>query len=165
MHNMEIERKFLVINDTYKALATCKYHIVQGYICKDAGRTVRVRLRTEESGVGHAFLTIKSKPNDVGFARFEWEKEIAVDDARQLLQMCLPGLIEKTRWIVPYQPANGEPTPEESALKWEIDEFHGRMDGLVMAELELQREDQPYTRPAFLGEEVTGNPRYYNANM
>lgn len=165
MHNTEIERKFLVVNDTYKALSTRRYHIVQGYICKDAGRTVRVRLRTEEGGAEQAFLTVKSKSGDVGLSRFEWEHEITPDDARLLLQMCLPGLIEKTRWIVPYQPASGTTTPEESALKWEVDEFHGRMDGLVMAELELLREDQPYTRPAFLGEEVTGNPRYYNANM
>ena len=165
MNNTEIERKFLVVNDTYKALATCRYDIVQGYICKDAGRTVRVRLRTEEDGAEQAFLTVKSNSGEVGLSRFEWEHEITPDDARLLLQMCLPGLIEKTRWIVPYQPASGAPTPEESALKWEVDEFHGRMDGLVMAELELLREDQPYTRPAFLGEEVTGNPRYYNANM
>lgn len=162
MHNMEIERKFLVLNDSYKALATRRQDIVQGYICKDAERTVRVRLRTEPDGE-HAFLTIKSKPNGLGFSRFEWEHEIDVADARQLLTMCLPGVIEKTRWVVPYQSRADH--PEEDTLCWEIDEFHGRLSGLVLAELELQREDQSYTRPDFIGEEVTGQPQYYNANM
>lgn len=164
MHNMEIERKFLVKDDSYKRIATAQVAIIQGYICKEAGRTVRVRLwtskpvsptpNTEET---HAYLTIKSKTGTVGFSRFEWEKEISPADARQLLQICLPGLIEKTRWIVPYA--------GNANLKWEVDEFHGRMAGLVMAELELEREDQPYTKPDFIGKEVTGDPRYYNANM
>lgn len=162
---MEIERKFLVKDDSYKQSATAQVAITQGYICKEAGRTVRVRLWTSKSvsptpnaaEETHAYLTIKSKPNGVGFSRFEWEKEISPADAQQLLQICLPGLIEKTRWIVPYA-GNAD-------LKWEVDEFHGRMAGLVMAELELEREDQPYTKPDFVGEEVTGDPRYYNANM
>lgn len=165
MHNLEIERKFLVLNDSYKQLSVRKYDIIQGYICRDPERTVRVRLRTEQDGTSHAFLTIKSAPNAVGFSHFEWEKEIDPNDAKQLLQMCLPNKIEKTRWIVPYQPLHDTPTPEEQHLKWEVDEFHGHKQGLVLAELELERENQPYTRPDFLGEEVTGNPQYYNANM
>lgn len=161
MHNLEIERKFLVTDDSYKQLSVCRYDIVQGYICKEAGRTVRVRIRTEKSLAGgasavQAFLTIKSKPAGDGLARFEWEREIDASDAKQLLQMCLPGLLEKTRWIVPCA---------DSSLKWEVDEFHGRKEGLVMAEIELEHEDQTFIKPSFIGNEVTGNPHYYNANM
>ena len=101
MNNIEIERKFLVLNEEYKQLATKHYTIVQGYICKEPDRTVRVRIRTEENGDSVAYLTIKSKPNANGFSRFEWEKEIDVADAKQLLDMCLPGVIEKTRWLIP----------------------------------------------------------------
>lgn len=162
MKNIEIERKFLVVNDDYKQLAVSQYDIVQGYICKEAGRTVRVRIRTDKVSVSaefttHAYLTIKAKPAQEGIARFEWEREIDVADAKQLLQMCLPGLIEKTRRIVP--------CTDNNRLKWEIDEFHGRMAGLVMAEIELEQEDQAFVKPDFIGAEVTGDPRYYNANM
>ena len=101
MPNIEIERKFLVLNEDYKQLAISRYSIVQGYICKEPGRTVRVRIRTEADGSSTAFLTIKSKPNAMGFSRFEWEKEIDVSDAKQLIDMCLPGVIEKTRWLIP----------------------------------------------------------------
>lgn len=168
---MEIERKFLVRDNSYKSLAVRKYEIVQGYISKDAERTVRVRIKAEYAiGNGHtarpmvrAYLTIKSKPNAVGFSHFEWERRIAVSDARQLLQMCLPHPIEKTRWIVPCISENGGTS--EANLRWEVDEFHGHQSGLVMAELELQSEEQPFHKPAFIGEEVTGNPCYYNANM
>ena len=103
-----------------------------------------------------AYLTIKAPSPDTAFSRFEWEKPIALDDAKALLPLCLPGLIEKTRWLVP---------AAEPDLTWEIDEFHGRLDGLTLAEIELQSEAQPYTKAPFLGEEVTGDPRYYNANM
>ena len=89
MPNIEIERKFLVLNEDYKQLATSHYTIQQGYICKEPDRTVRVRIRTEADGSGTAFLTIKSKPNAMGFSRFEWEKEIAVLDAQQLMELCL----------------------------------------------------------------------------
>lgn len=155
--NMEIERKFLVLNDSYKQLAISSYTIQQGYICKEPNRTVRVRITTQADGSGKAFLTIKSKPNNLGFSRFEWEKEIDLSDAKQLIDMCLPGVIEKTRWLVP--------ATSPRHLTWEIDEFHGRLDGLVMAELELESEQQSFTKPDFVGEEVTGDPRYYNANM
>ncbi len=172
MPNIEIERKFLVLNEDYKQLATSKYTIIQGYICKDAGRTVRVRIRTNDDGSSVAFLTIKSKPNAMGFSRFEWEKEIDPSDAKQLIHLCLPGVIEKTRWLIPANPPspianNQSPITNNQSphLTWEVDEFHGRLAGLVIAELELESEDQAFEKLSFVGEEVTGNPRYYNANM
>ena len=163
MNNIEIERKFLVLNEDYKQLATSHYTIQQGYICKEPGRTVRVRITTQADGSEKAYLTIKSKPNANGFSRFEWEKEIAPADAKQLIDMCLPGVIKKTRWLIPASSPNSPNT--SSPLTWEVDEFHDRLAGLVIAELELEREDQPYEKLSFVGEEVTGNPRYYNANM
>ena len=157
MHpNIEIERKFLVTNDSYKQLSTSHYTIQQGYISKDPDRTVRVRIKTLADGSASAYITIKSKPNEVGFSRFEWEKEIDVADAKQLIQLCLPGVIEKTRWLIPCS---------HDILTWEIDEFHGRLEGRVIAELELQHEHQAFIKPDFIGEEVTGMPQYYNANM
>ncbi len=168
MNNIEIERKFLVTNEEYKILATSHYTIQQGYICKEPDRTVRVRIKIVEDGFSTAFLTIKSKPNQMGFSRFEWEKEIDVADARQLLDMCLPGVIEKTRWLIPAtQPLNNTTPPPNNAtqLTWEVDEFHGRLTGLTIAELELENEQQAFTKPHFIGQEVTGDPRYYNANM
>lgn len=169
MNNIEIERKFLVLNEDYKQLATSHYTIQQGYICKEPGRTVRVRITTQADGSEKAYLTIKSKPNANGFSRFEWEKEIAPTDAKQLIDMCLPGVIEKTRWLIPASPMPLHLTPhtatESPHLTWEVDEFHGRLAGLTIAELELESEDQPYEKLSFVGEEVTGNPRYYNANM
>ena len=159
---MEIERKFLVASEEYKQLAINRHTITQGYLCKEPDRTVRVRIKTSQDGQGKAFLTIKSKPNDMGFSRFEWEKEIDVEDAKQLIQMCL-NPIEKTRWLIP---AEVEKISDESASAvWEVDEFHGRLEGLVIAELELETEKQTFCKPSFVGEEVTGDPRYYNANM
>ena len=150
MHNTEIERKFLVISDAFKSQATARYEIMQGYLCKEPGKTIRVRIRDTR-----AFLTIKSSLLRDGIAKFEWEKEIELSDAKELMQICLPGVISKTRYIIP---ADGE-------RKWEVDVFHGRLDGLVLAELELGAENEAYTRPEWLGEEVTGQPQYYNANM
>lgn len=162
MKNLEIERKFLVVGEDYKQLAISRYTITQGYLCKEPDRTVRVRIKTSQNGQGKAFLTIKSKPNDMGFSRFEWEKEIDVADAKQLIQLC-PNPIEKTRWLVP---AEVEKISNDSASAvWEVDEFHGRLEGLVIAELELETEKQTFCKPSFVGEEVTGDPRYYNANM
>lgn len=160
MKNMEIERKFLVLNEEYKQLAISHYSIIQGYICKEPDRTVRVRIKTLSDGSGKAYLTIKSKPNAMGFSRFEWEHEIVLDDAKQLIQMCLPGVIEKTRWLVP-----SSQTTLTTPLVWEVDEFHGRLEGTVIAELELESEDQTFEKLSFVGDEVTGNPQYYNANM
>lgn len=168
MNNIEIERKFLVLNEDYKQLSTDHYTIQQGYISKDPDRTVRIRIRTLADGSASAFLTIKSKPNEMGFSRFEWEKEVDLADAKQLLELCLPGVIEKTRWIIPAtQPLNNSTPPLNNAtqLTWEVDEFHGRLAGMTIAELELQSEQQTFTKPHFIGQEVTGNPRYYNANM
>ena len=155
--NTEIERKFLVTNFSYRQQATRHFEIVQGYLCKDPERTIRVRIRD-----ARAFLTIKSSSKQGGIARFEWEKEVDAADARQLLDLCLPGVIEKTRYIVP---AVSVQSHTEKPLVWEIDEFHGRLEGLTLAELELEDENQPYEKTDFVGEEVTGDPRYYNANM
>lgn len=163
MKNIEIERKFLVNNDSYKQLANNHFTITQGYISKDPDRTVRVRIKTSPDGAGKAFLTIKSKPNELGFSRFEWENEIDVNDAQMLINLCLPGVIEKTRWLIPATSTNNHIT--SSPLIWEVDEFHGRLEGLVIAELELENEQQTFDKPSFVGEEVTGNPQYYNANM
>ncbi len=150
MHNTEIERKFLVISDAFKSQATARYEIMQGYLCKEPGKTIRVRIRDTR-----AFLTIKSSLLRDGIAKFEWEKEIELSDAKELMQICLPGVISKTRYII----------PADGGRKWEVDVFHGRLDGLVLAELELGAENEAYTRPEWLGEEVTGQPQYYNANM
>ena len=155
--NIEIERKFLVNSDRYKELAIGRQTIKQGYLSKDPDRTVRVRVKDDR-----AYLTIKSRPNENGFSRFEWEKEIDVMDAEQLLALC-PDTIEKTRWLVPcLSPKTSNLSP---LLIWEVDEFHGRLAGRVLAELELPTEDTPFVKPTWLGEEVTGNPAWYNANM
>ena len=154
--NTEIERKFLVRSEAFKAQATQQYEIEQGYLCKEPGKTIRVRIRDER-----AFLTIKSGKLRKGLAKFEWEKEIELADAQELMKLCLPGAISKTRYIIPVESQKSK----EASRKWEVDVFHGRLDGLVLAELELGDEHEPYERPEWLGEEVTGQPQYYNANM
>ena len=143
---LEIERKFLVCGE-YKSLATSHSRIIQGYICSERGRTVRVRLRDD---VG--YLTIKGPSLNGGLSRYEFEKEITKDEALSLLHLCEPGIIDKVRWLVP----NGKHTVE-------VDEFFRENEGLVMAEIELASEDEPYVRLPFLGEEVTGDRRYYNS--
>lgn len=150
MNNTEIERKFLVTSDAFRAQATTSYEIMQGYLCKEPGKTIRVRIRDTR-----AFLTIKSSRLREGLAKFEWEREIDLADARELMQICLPGGISKTRYII----------PTSNERKWEVDVFHGRLDGLVLAEIELGNEHEAFERPDWLGEEVTGLPQYYNANM
>lgn len=150
MNNTEIERKFLVRSNAFMAQATTHYEIMQGYLCKEPGKTIRVRIRDTR-----AFLTIKSSRLREGLAKFEWEREIDLADARELMQICLPGAISKTRYII----------PTNNDRKWEVDVFHGRLDGLVLAELELEDEHETFDRPEWLGEEVTGQPQYYNANM
>lgn len=145
---LEIEQKFLVVGE-YKSLATAKSRIVQGYICSARGRTVRVRLRDEKG-----YLTIKGPSINNGLTRYEFEKEITIDEALSLLKLCEPGIIDKVRWLVPC----GEHIIE-------VDEFHGDNEGLVMAEVELQDENETFERPGFLGEEVTGDRRYYNSNL
>ena len=148
MH-IETERKFLVRDDSWKAAASEAIHMVQGYIAHDGGNTVRVRICGNK-----AFLTIKG-PSANGMSRLEWEKEIPVSDARDLLPLCHGGIIDKTRYIV----------PEEGGLRFEVDEFHGDNAPLVMAEIELPSEDAPFVRPLWLAEEVTGDRRYYNSYL
>jgi CYTH domain-containing protein len=149
--NQEIERKYLVTSDCYKEMAVARYHIRQGYISREKTGTVRVRITDDK-----AYLTIKGKPAVGHFARYEWEKEIDVKEAEELMKLCQGTIIDKTRWIVP---------AAEEGLKWEVDEFHGKHEGLVVAEIELEREDQSFEKPDFIGDEVTHDPRYYNANM
>ena len=158
-HNTEIERKFLVKSDDFKTQATEKLKIKQGYLCKEPGRTIRVRICDTR-----AFLTIKSSVLRQGIAKFEWEKEIALADAEEMMQICLPGAIEKTRYIIPCTKFDIQCT-QDKGRKWEVDVFHGRLEGRVLAEIELEDENEPFERPEWIGEEVTGKPEYYNANM
>lgn len=145
----EIERKFLVRKGhEYKKVASSHSHIQQGYIqCK--GATVRIRLRDDK-----AFLTIKGPSRDGGLSRYEFEREIPVDDAQQMMTFCSGGTIDKTRWIVPYE-----------GHVFEVDEFHGDNEGLVFAEVELKDADEEFARPSFIGPEVTGNRHFYNSQI
>lgn len=144
---LEIERKFLVKSDDYKNEATAKRKIVQGFLNTHPIRTVRVRINEDK-----AYLTIKGKSNDAGTSRFEWEREINVLEAEALLQLCEETIIEKTRYEIP----NGDST-------FEVDEFYGANEGLVVAEVELKNENDIFNRPKWLGEEVTGQIKYYNS--
>ena len=158
---MEIERKYLVTSDCYKELAVARYHIRQGYISREKTGTVRVRITDDK-----AYLTIKGKPAAGHFARYEWEKEIDVHDAEELMKLCQGTIIDKTRWIVPAETVdNLQLTVDNLQLIWEVDEFHGEQEGLVVAEIELEYEEQEFEKPDFIGKEVTDDPRYYNANM
>ena len=144
---LEIERKFLLSNDSWRAKAT-GVQFRQGYLCTEPERTVRVRLEGE---IGK--LTIKGKVQ--GITRSEYEYQIPRDEAGALLDsLCRQPLIEKTRYRL-----------EFAGQLWEVDEFHGLNAGLLVAEIELDSEDQPFERPAWLGAEVTAEPRYYNANL
>lgn len=143
----EIERKFLVNDDSYKTMAYAHRKVKQGYISSARGKTVRVRIMDDKG-----FLTIKGPSDEKGLGRYEWEKEIPVDEAEELMRLCEPGMIDKTRHLV----RSGRHTIE-------VDEFHGDNEGLVMAEIELAYEDEPYERPDFLGEEVTGDTKFYNS--
>lgn len=146
---VEIERKFLVQGD-FKAFATSQRHIVQGYLSLAPERNVRVRI-VDEAG----WLTIKGATSLDGLARFEWEQEIPLLDARALLQCCIPELIEKMRYLV----------PEKNGMLFEVDEFFGANQGLIVAELEMPTADYVFDKPQWLGEEVTGEARYYNASL
>lgn len=143
----EIERKFL-LNGDYKPFVIGYKKIRQGYLCTDPNRTVRIRIQDE-----NAFLTVKGNPNQSGISKFEWETVIPFEDALNLLQLC-EVMIEKTRYLVP-----------QGDLMFEIDEFHGVNEGLVMAEIELPSEDTLFDYPQWLGREVTGDERYYNAYL
>ena len=149
MSGMEIERKFLVRNDAYKREAYAARHILQGYINSGRGCTVRVRLRDDE-----AFLTIKGLSLDGGLSRYEFEKAITRDEGEHLMQLCEPGIIDKTRYLVDFE-----------GHTFEVDEYHGDNDGLVIAEVELHAADEPFTKPDFIGDEVTGDRRYYNSHL
>lgn len=152
--NTEIERKFLVNSDAFLAQATHSYSIKQGYLTKDPNKTIRIRIRDSR-----AFITIKSSTLREGIARFEWEKEIDIVEAYEMMALCLPSIISKTRYIIPAEPYQGQ------ERYWEVDVFHDRLAGLTLAEIELGSEDEPFTLPQWIGEEVTGQPQYYNANM
>ena len=147
----EIERKFLVCGDDYKREAYAVSHIQQGYIGTKPGRTVRIRVRDDK-----AYLTIKGPAGKAGLSRYEFETEISPADAHDLLLLCEPGLIDKHRYLV--KSADGEHT-------WEVDEFHGDNDGLVMAEIELRSETESFEKPHFIGQEVTGDRRYYTGHL
>lgn len=144
----EIERKFLVTGD-YKSQAYAQSHIVQGYISSARGKTVRVRIRDTKG-----YLTIKGAANASGTSRYEWEKEIPLNEAEDLMQLCEPGIIDKTRYLV----RSGEHT-------FEVDEFYGENAGLVVAEVELSAENESFEKPDFIGQEVTGDVRYYNSQL
>ena len=144
----EIERKFLVTGE-YKPQAYAHSRIVQGYISSVRGRTVRVRIRGEEG-----FLTIKGASDEKGLSRYEFEQKIPLADAEELLKLCEPGAIDKMRNLVPA----GKHT-------WEIDVFHGENEGLILAEIELASEDEPFERPDWIGQEVSGDRRYYNSML
>ncbi len=144
----EIERKFLVCGD-FRSEANDATRIAQGYICSAPGRTVRVRIRGEKG-----YITVKGCSNESGVSRFEWEKEIPVEEARELMNLCEPGVIDKTRWLVP-----------AGAHTFEVDEFYGENEGLILAEVELGSEDETFERPDWLSTEVTGDPRYYNSAL
>lgn len=156
MENTEIERKFLVLSDAYKAVAKSRSEIVQAYLMCDDERSLRVRIRG-----GKGFITFKAERHATaahsGTAaanRFEWEHEIPAEEARALISQALPGIIEKTRHIVEYE-----------GHTWEVDEFHGANEGLTMAEIELDDENEPFAKPEWLGKEVTGDPDYLNCNL
>lgn len=144
----EIERKFLVKGD-FKSDVFKSTRITQGYLSSVPERTVRVRVKGDKG-----FITIKGIGNESGASRFEWEKEIPVDEVRELLKICEPGVIDKTRYLV----KNGDFT-------FEVDEFYGDNDGLTVAEIELPDEQAQFNRPAWLGEEVTGDVRFYNSML
>lgn len=145
---MEIERKFLVKGD-FKSSVSKSERIVQGYLSSVPERAVRVRIKGEKG-----FITIKGIGNDSGTSRFEWEKEISVEDVTNLLKICEPGVIDKTRYQV-----------RAGAHTYEIDEFYGENQGLTVAEVELNSEDEEFQKPEWLGEEVTGDVKYYNAML
>ena len=149
MSGLEIERKFLVRDDSYRRLAYDSSRIRQGYICSGRGRTVRVRIRDSRG-----YLTIKGPATDGGLTRYEFEKEITLDEAEHLMQLCEPGIIDKTRYLV----KSGRHT-------FEVDEFYGENEGLVVAEVELGSADDSYGKPDFIGQEVTGDRRYYNSQL
>ena len=147
--SLEIERKFLVLNDDYKKNSYKISSIEQGYILRTPEKSVRVRIKDDL-----AFLTIKGSSSDDGLSRFEWEKSISVDEAHALMQLCEPGLIIKKRYYI-----------KSETHIFEVDEFFGCHQGLVIAEIELNSPDESFEHPSWLGKEVTGDIRYYNSYL
>ena len=145
----EIERKFLVKSTSFKEGSARKMTIKQGFLNLDPQRTVRVRIKG-----GDAYLTVKGITDEQGVKRFEWETKIAVEEAETLLELCDGGYLEKTRFEVPV-----------SGHIYEVDEFHGQNEGLLVAEIELEEVDESFEKPEWLGEEVTGDNRYYNSQL
>ncbi|PWA04282.1 CYTH domain-containing protein [Flavobacterium psychrotolerans] len=146
---IEIERKFLVTSEKFKTEAFSKNQIAQGYLNSNPERTVRVRIKGESG-----FLTIKGKSNETGISRFEWETEISLAEAKPLLSLCEKGVIQKTRHEV-----------KVGKHIFEVDEFHGDNEGLLMAEIELSDENETFEKPDWLGTEVTNDLRYYNSYL
>ena len=146
---IEIERKFLVKTEDFKEESYEKYTIKQGFLNTSPERTVRVRIKGET-----AFITVKGKNNEAGLTRFEWEKEIDKQEAEELLKLCEPGMIDKTRYLV-----------KVIDHIFEVDEFYGENEGLIVAEVELLNENEIISKPEWLGSEVTGKPEYYNSQL
>ncbi|ABV34978.1 adenylate cyclase [Shewanella sediminis HAW-EB3] len=145
----EIERKYLVKNDSFKGQAVKAVRIIQGYLSSVPERTVRVRIKGDKG-----FLTIKGIGNESGASRYEWEEQIPTEEAEELLKICEPGVIDKTRYII-----------EHASLIFEVDEFYGSNEGLTVAEVELIDEAQAIDKPEWVGEEVTGDVKYYNSML
>ena len=145
----EIERKFLVKSEDFKREASKETRIIQGYLSSVPERTVRVRVKGEKG-----YITVKGVGSESGASRFEWEMEIPVKDVEDMLKICEPGVIDKTR----YEIKAGKHT-------FEVDEFYGDNNGLVVAEIELESESEVFAKPDWLGEEVTGDARYYNSML
>ena len=145
---VEIERKFLVTGE-FRDKAFQSSRIRQGYISSGNGRTVRIRIRDDKG-----YLTIKGPSDRAGLARYEFETEVSLADAEDLMHICEPGIIDKTRYLV-----------RSGAHIFEVDEFYGENEGLLMAEVELQSEDEPFEKPDFVGREVTGDRRFYNSHL
>lgn len=146
--NLEIERKFLVKGE-FKQFAVKSYRIAQGYLCKNNLNTVRVRIRDKEG-----FITIKGPSRDGGITRFEWEKSIPFEDAVQLLALSVTPVIDKVRYIVPF-----------AGHDWEVDEFHGANEGLIVAEIELADAGETFELPGWVADEVTSDRRYTNLQL
>jgi adenylate cyclase len=146
---IEIERKFLVKNTNFKNQAEIKMRITQGFLSSVAERTVRIRIKEDK-----AYITVKGISNKSGTSRYEWEKEIPVHEAKELLKLCEPGIIDKTRYLI-----------KQGKHIFEVDEFHGANKGLIVAEIELDNENEIFEKPEWLGKEVTGDTKYYNARL
>lgn len=146
---IEIERKFLVTSTAFLDEFRAKNRIVQGYLSSVPERTVRVRIKGDKG-----YLTIKGKSSDSGMSRMEWEKEIALEEAEQLLRLCEAGVIDKIRYEIPV-----------GKHLYEVDVFSGENEGLILAEIELQSENETFEKPNWLGIEVTNDTRYYNAYL